>query len=76
MGREICEELKQNFVDFSYEANSQRAFPSALDGLKPGQRACLWEFYNKGYNFTKPHVKSAKVAGGVIGSWWPHGKNR
>lgn len=73
MGREICDELKQNFVDFSYEANSQRAFPSALDGLKPGQRACLWEFYNKGYSFTKPHVKSAKVAGGVIGSWWPHG---
>lgn len=73
MGINICDELHQNFIDFSYEANSQRAFPSALDGLKPGQRACLWEFFTKGYTSTKPHVKSAKVAGGVIASWWPHG---
>ena len=32
MGINICDELHQNFIDFSYEANSQRAFPSALDG--------------------------------------------
>ena len=73
MSIEICQELHQNFIDFSYEANSQRAFPSALDGLKPGQRACLWEFYSKKYNSSKPHVKSAKISGGVIASWWPHG---
>jgi DNA gyrase subunit A len=70
---DICEELKQNFIDFAYEANSQRAFPDARDGLKPGQRACLWEFYSKGYTSNKPHVKSAKVSGGVIATWWPHG---
>lgn len=69
---DICNELHQNFIDFSYEANSQRAFPDARDGLKPGQRACLWEFYTKGYVSSKPHVKSAKVAGGVIANWWPH----
>ena len=74
MSIELTQELHKNFIDFSYEANSQRAFPSALDGLKPGQRACLWEFYIKGYSSSKPHVKSAKVSGGVIGSWWPHGK--
>lgn len=73
MSIELTQELHKNFIDFSYEANSQRAFPSALDGLKPGQRACLWEFYIKGYSSSKPHVKSAKVSGGVIGSWWPHG---
>lgn len=70
---DICEELSQNFIDFSYEANSQRAFPDARDGLKPGQRACLWEMYHKGYTSNKPHVKSAKVSGGVAASWWPHG---
>lgn len=70
---DICDELKQNFIDFAYEANSQRAFPDARDGLKPGQRACLWEFYSKGYTSNKPHVKSAKVSGGVIATWWPHG---
>lgn len=70
---DICKELHQNFIDFAYEANSQRAFPDARDGLKPGQRACLWEMFTKGYLSNKPHVKSAKISGGVIASWWPHG---
>lgn len=71
--RNLCEELGQNFVDFSYEANSCRAFADARDGLKPGQRACLWEMYHKKYFSNKPHVKSAKIAGAVAGTWWPHG---
>lgn len=71
--RELIEELSQNFIDFSYEANSQRAFADARDGLKPGQRACLWEMFDKGYTSGKPHVKSAKISGGVIANWWPHG---
>lgn len=70
---DVCNELHQNFIDFAYEANSQRAFPDARDGLKPGQRACIWEMYIKGYSSGKPHVKSAKISGGVIASWWPHG---
>ena len=69
----INDELHQNFIDFSYEANSQRAFADARDGLKPGQRACLWEMYDKGYSSSRPHVKSAKVSGGVVAAWWPHG---
>lgn len=70
---DICKELHQNFIDFAVEANTQRAFPDARDGLKPGQRACLWEMFTKGYLPNKPHVKSAKISGGVIASWWPHG---
>ena len=73
MSIDICKELSQNFIDFAYEANSQRAFPDARDGLKPGQRACLWEMFNKGYASNKPHVKSAKISGGVAATWWPHG---
>ena len=69
----ICDELSNNFIDFSYEANSCRAFADARDGLKPGQRACLWEMYHKGYLSSKPTVKGAKVAGAVSGNWWPHG---
>lgn len=72
MGIRIEDELHNNFLEYAYEVNSQRAFPSALDGLKPGQRACLWEFFHKGYSSSKPHVKSAKVSGGVIASWHPH----
>ena len=70
---DIREELSKNFIDFAAEANGQRAFPDARDGLKPGQRACLWEMYVKGYTSNKPHVKSAKVDGGVAATWWPHG---
>lgn len=73
MSIDICRELSQNFIDFAYEANSQRAFPDARDGLKPGQRACLWEMFVKGYTSNKPHVKSAKISGGVVATWWPHG---
>lgn len=74
MGIDICEELSQNFIDFSYEANSERAFPDVRDGNKPVQRACLWEMYTRGYNSSKPHVKSAKISGGVISLWSPHGR--
>jgi DNA gyrase subunit A len=70
---DICAELHQNAIDFAYESNSARAFADARDGLKPGQRACLWEMYVKGYSSNKPHVKSAKIDGGVAATWWPHG---
>ena len=69
----ICSELHTNFLEFAHEANSERAFPDVRDGLKPGQRACLWEMYTKGYTSNKPHVKSAKISGGTAATWWPHG---
>lgn len=70
---DIIEEVQQNFIDSSYDTNTNRAFPNIKDGLKPGQRACLWEMYTKKYTSKKPHVKSAKISGGVAALWWPHG---
>ena len=70
---DIRNELRQNAVDYAYEVNVQRAFPDIRDGLKLGQRACIWEMYVRGYTSNKPHVKSAKVSGGVISNWHPHG---
>ena len=69
----IIDEVQKNFVDGSYDTNANRAFPDVRDGLKPGQRACLWEMWIKKYTSNKPHVKSAKVSGGVIADLWPHG---
>ena len=69
----IIDEVQQNFIDSSYDTNTNRAFPDIRDGLKPGQRACLWEMYTKKYTSKKPHVKSAKISGGVAALWWPHG---
>ena len=70
---DIIDEIQQNFIDSSYDVNTNRAFPNVADGLKPGQRACLWEMYTKKYLSSKPHVKSAKIDGGVAALWWPHG---
>lgn len=70
---DIIDEVQQNFVDGSYDTNANRAFPDVRDGLKPGQRCVLWEMYTKKYTSNKPHVKSAKIDGGVAALWWPHG---
>ncbi len=70
---DILDEVRQNFIDSSYDVNTNRAFPNVKDGLKPGQRACIWEMFTKGYTSNKPHVKSAKIDGGVAALWWPHG---
>lgn len=67
------QEIQQNFIDSSYDVNANRAFPNVRDGLKPGMRACLWEMWTKKYTSNKPHVKSAKIDGGVAALWWPHG---
>lgn len=70
---DIIQEVQQNFIDSSYDINTNRAFPDVRDGYKPGQRCILWEMYTKKYTHDKPHVKSAKIDGGVAALYWPHG---
>ena len=69
---DITEELGKNFLTYALDVDQNKAFPSVADGLAPGARAALWEMYSSKYFSNKPHVKSAKVAAGVIGRWWPH----
>ena len=71
---DVIDEVHQNFIDSSYDVNCNRAFPDIRDGLKPSQRACLWTMYKNKFTSNKPHVKSAKISGGTISSFWPHGK--
>ena len=73
MGILARDEIHNDFMVYAKEVNESRAFPDARDGLKPSQRACLWEMFNKGFLSNKPHVKSAKVDGGCIAQWHPHG---
>ena len=73
MSINITEELKTDFLVYAQEVNNNRAFPDVRDGLKISQRAVLWEMFDKKYFSNKPHVKSAKVDGGVIANWHPHG---
>ena len=66
-------EMHNDFMVYAAEVNNNRAFPDSRDGLKPGMRAALYTMYRKGFTSNKPHVKSAKITGAVIGELWPHG---
>lgn len=66
-------EMHNDFLIYAKEVNNNRSFPDVRDGLKPSQRAALYTMYRKGFSSNKPHVKSAKITGAVIGELWPHG---
>lgn len=70
---DITQELGYNFMVYAIDTNNNKSFPNARDGLKPGQRACLWAMYKAGFSSNKPHVKSAKIDGLVAANYWPHG---
>jgi len=70
---DILNELSTNFIEYAVAVNTDRAIPDATSGLKPVHRRILWGAYEKGYTFNKPHVKSAKIVGDVMGTYHPHG---
>lgn len=70
---DILNELSTNFIEYAVAVNTDRAIPDATCGLKPVARRILWGAYEKGYTFSKPHVKSAKIVGDVMGTYHPHG---
>lgn len=73
MSINILDELHNDFLVYASEVNNNRAFADVRDGLKPSQRAVLYTMFSHGFSSNKPHVKSAKVDGAVIGELWPHG---
>ena len=70
---DILNELSTNFIEYAVAVNTDRAIPDSTSGLKPVARRILWGAYEKGYTFSKPHVKSAKIVGDVMGTYHPHG---
>jgi DNA gyrase subunit A len=69
----ISEEVQQSFLDYAVSVITDRALPDVRDGLKPVHRRILFAMNDlKLYN-NKPHTKSAKVIGEVLGSYHPHG---
>jgi len=69
----IVEEVKRSFMEYSMSVITSRALPDLRDGLKPVHRRILWSMYNSGYTPDKPHRKSAKTVGEVMGNYHPHG---
>ena len=69
----IEEEMKSAYIDYSMSVIVGRALPDARDGLKPVHRRILYRMYEIGNTFNKPHKKSSRIVGDVMGFYHPHG---
>ena len=66
-------ELRQSYLEYSLSVIVGRAIPDARDGLKPVHRRILFAQHELGNVYNRPHKKSARVVGDVIGKYHPHG---
>ena len=73
MQNDLIDELSSNFIEYAYAVNTDRAIPSAKDGLKPVAKRILYCAYEEGILSNKPHVKSANIVGTTMGHYHPHG---
>ncbi len=69
----IVQEVQKSFLDYSMSVITARAIPDLRDGLKPVHRRILYSMYESGYTPDKPHRKSARIVGDVMGKYHPHG---
>jgi DNA gyrase subunit A len=66
-------EMRRSYLDYAMSVIVARALPDARDGLKPVHRRILFAMHEAGYAHDKPHRKSARVVGDVMGKYHPHG---
>lgn len=69
----IHDEVKHSFLDYAMSVIVSRALPDVRDGLKPVHRRILYAMYELGMWPDKPHKKSARIVGEVLGKYHPHG---
>ena len=69
----ISQEMKNSFIDYAMSVIVSRALPDVRDGLKPVHRRILYAMNQLGMTPDKPHKKSARIVGEVIGKYHPHG---
>jgi DNA gyrase subunit A len=69
----IEDEMKKSYIDYAMSVIVGRALPDVKDGLKPVHRRILYSMYERGVTPDKPHRKSARVVGDVLGKYHPHG---
>ena len=69
----IVNEVKTSFLEYSMSVIVSRALPDLRDCLKPVHRRILYSMYESGYTPDKPHKKSARIVGDVMGKYHPHG---
>lgn len=69
----LGKEMASSFLEYSMSVIVARALPDVRDGLKPVHRRILYAMNESGYTPNKPHMKSARTVGDVIGKYHPHG---
>ena len=70
---EIYDEMKNSYIDYAMSVIVGRALPDVRDGLKPVHRRILYGMHSLGITPDKPHKKSARIVGEVMGKYHPHG---
>ena len=70
---EIHDEMKNSYIDYAMSVIVGRALPDVRDGLKPVHRRILYGMNGLGITPDKPHRKSARIVGDVMGKYHPHG---
>ena len=69
----IVEEMRDAYLDYAMSVITARALPDVRDGLKPVQRRILYAMQDMGLRHDRPHKKSARIVGEVLGKYHPHG---
>lgn len=69
----LGKEMQTSFLEYSMSVIVSRALPDVRDGLKPVHRRILYAMNEAGYTPSRPHMKSARTVGDVIGKYHPHG---
>lgn len=70
---DLVQEMEQSFLDYAVSVISDRALPDVRDGLKPVHRRIVYALSDLNLVPSKPHKKSARIVGDVIGKYHPHG---
>jgi len=71
--RDVANEVRTAFLDYSMSVIVSRAIPDVRDGLKPVQRRIIYGMNEAGITPNKPHKKCARIVGDVMGKYHPHG---
>jgi len=69
----VEDEMKRSYIDYAMSVIVGRALPDARDGLKPVHRRILYGMHELGVAHNRPHKKSARIVGDVMGKYHPHG---
>ncbi len=71
--RTLEDEMKSSYIDYAMSVIVARALPDVRDGLKPVHRRVLFGMHELGLPHNRPHKKSARIVGEVLGKYHPHG---